>query len=140
MNRLIPFLTILSLVMVANKSFAHHSFAAEFSYEFFGERKGDVMEVLFVNPHARIFFSVKNEAGSEEIWSAQTFSPQTLLRRGWNKDTIKVGDRITIEGNLGLENSRRLWITSMTLEDGTVIQPNGPDRNGYSGAENDEKR
>jgi len=104
---------------------AHHSFAAEFSYENFGAREGEVVEVHFVNPHARIFLSVTNDKGDDEIWSAQTFPPQNLLRQGWQRDTIKVGDRIRISGNLGIENSRRLWIVEIQLEDGSIIQPKG---------------
>ena len=83
------------------------------------------MEIHFVNPHARIFFTVENDSGEEEMWDAQTFPPRNLLAAGWNRDTIKVGDQITIQGNLGLDNSRRLWIITMTLEDGTIVYPNG---------------
>lgn len=123
MRILIQCLTMTGLVTFAASVAAHHSFAAEFSYELFGSREGKVVEVHYVNPHAQVFFAVKNEDGEEEIWNAQTFPPQTLLRRGWNRDSIKVGDRIIIEGNLGLENSNKLWIITMTLEDGTIIQP-----------------
>ena len=116
-------LAMIGISTFATNAAAHHSFAAEFSYELFGSREGEVVEVHFVNPHAHVFFAVKNEDGEEQIWNAQTFPPQTLLRRGWNRDSIKVGDRIIIEGNLGLENSNKLWIITMTLEDGTIIQP-----------------
>ncbi|MFP6811158.1 MAG: hypothetical protein VB960_08925, partial [Pseudohongiellaceae bacterium] len=67
------------------------------------------------------------DSGEEEIWDAQSSGPRNLLTRGWNPDTIKVGDQITIEGNLGLQNSHKLWIISMTLEDGTVIHASGGD-------------
>jgi len=119
--------TMAGLITCAASAAAHHSFAAEFSYEFFGSREGEVVEVHFVNPHAHIFFAVKNGNGKEEIWDAQSSAPQNLLRRGWSQDSIKVGDRITIEGNLGLENSRKLWIITMTLENGTVIYASGGD-------------
>ena len=127
MRILIHCVTMAGLITCAASAAAHHSFAAEFSYEFFGSREGEVVEVHFVNPHAHIFFAVKNDNGVEEIWNAQSSTPQNLLRRGWNQDTIKVGDRITIEGNLGLENSRKLWIITMTLENGTVIYASGGD-------------
>jgi|TARA_B100001105_G_scaffold225644_1_gene195214 hypothetical protein len=120
-------LTITGLVTCAASAAAHHSFAAEFSYEFFGSREGEVVEVHFVNPHAHVFFAVKNDNGEEQIWDAQSSTPQNLLRRGWNHDSIKVGQRITIEGNLGLGNSRKLWIITMTLENGTVINASGGD-------------
>ena len=123
MRVLIHCLTITGLITFAASVAAHHSFAAEFSYELFGTREGKVVEVHYVNPHAQVFFAVKNEDGEEQIWNAQTFPPQTLLRRGWNRDSIKVGDRIIIEGNLGLGNSNKLWIVTITLEDGTIIQP-----------------
>lgn len=119
--------TMAGLITCAASAAAHHSFAAEFSYEFFGSREGEVVEVHFVNPHAHIFFAVKNGNGKEEIWDAQSSAPQNLLRRGWSQDSIKVGDRITIEGNLGLGNSRKLWIITMTLENGTVIYASGGD-------------
>ena len=127
MRMLIHCATMASLITCAASAAAHHSFAAEFSYEFFGSREGEVVEVHFVNPHAHIFFAVKNGNGKEEIWDAQSSAPQNLLRRGWSQDSIKVGDRITIEGNLGLENSRKLWIITMTLENGTVIYASGGD-------------
>ena len=127
MRILIHCVTMAGLITCAASAAAHHSFAAEFSYEFFGSREGEVVEVHFVNPHAHIFFTVKNGNGKEEIWDAQSSAPQNLLRRGWSQDSIKVGDRITIEGNLGLENSRKLWIITMTLENGTVIYASGGD-------------
>ncbi len=127
MRMLIHCATMAGLITCAASAAAHHSFAAEFSYEFFGSREGEVVEVHFVNPHAHIFFAVKNGNGKEEIWDAQSSAPQNLLRRGWSQDSIKVGDRITIEGNLGLANSRKLWINTMTLENGTVIYASGGD-------------
>jgi len=127
MRMLIHCLTMTGLITCAASAAAHHSFAAEFSYELFGSREGKVVEVHFVNPHAHIFFAVKNDNGEEEIWNAQSSTPQNLLRRGWNQDTIKVGDRITIEGNLGLENSHKLWVITMTLENGRVIYTSGGD-------------
>ena len=127
MRMFIHCLTITGLVTCAASAAAHHSFAAEFSSEFFGSREGEVVEVHFVNPHAHVFFAVKNDNGEEQIWDAQSSTPQNLLRRGWNHDSIKVGQRITIEGNLGLGNSRKLWIITMTLENGTVINASGGD-------------
>lgn len=120
-------ITSLGLMQIITHAMAHHSFAAEFSYELFGAREGEVVEVLFVNPHAHIFFAVKNEAGEEELWDVQSSTPQNLLRRGWGPDTIKIGDRIIVEGNLGLENSNKLWAVTITQESGEVIYASGGD-------------
>ena len=127
MRIVIPFLTTIALIGCAARVEAHHSFAAEFSYELLGSRQGEIVELHFVNPHVHIFFTVKTDSGEEEIWDAQSSAPRNLLTRGWNPDTIKVGDQIAIEGNLGLQNSHKLWIISITLEDGTVIHASGGD-------------
>ena len=66
-------------VLSAAPSHAHHSFAAEFSYEDSGTITGEVVEVLFVNPHARYFIAIKDAAGQEKLWDAQTRSPNALL-------------------------------------------------------------
>ena len=125
MRILIHCLTLLGLITLTGSAVAHHSFAAEFSYELFGTKEGEVVEVHYVNPHTRVFIAVTNENGEQEIWDAQTHAVTTLLRAGWNRDTVKIGERIGLQGNLGLENSRKLWIRRMTLENGTVITPDG---------------
>ena len=109
----------------AAPSYAHHSFAAEFSYEDSGTITGEVVEVLFVNPHARYFIAIKDAAGQEKLWDAQTRSPNALLNTGWNKDTIRVGERVTIEGNLGRDNAPKIWIRELRKESGEVIRPTG---------------
>jgi hypothetical protein len=109
----------------AAPSHAHHSFAAEFSYEDSGTITGEVVEVLFVNPHARYFIAIKDAAGQEKLWDAQTRSPNALLNTGWNKDTIRVGERVTIEGNLGRDNAPKIWIRELRKESGEVIRPTG---------------
>jgi len=111
--------------LVASPSRAHHSFAAEFSYDVTGTITGEVVEVLFVNPHARYFISIKDEAGKEKLWDAQTRSPNALLNAGWNKDTIRVGERVTIEGNLGRDNAPKIWIRELRKDSGEVIRPTG---------------
>ena len=112
-------------VLSAAPSHAHHSFAAEFSYEDSGTITGEVVEVLFVNPHARYFIAIKDASGKEKLWDAQTRSPNALLNTGWNKDTIRVGERVTIEGNLGRDNAPKIWIRELRKETGEVIRPTG---------------
>jgi hypothetical protein len=109
----------------ASHAAAHHSFAAEFSYENTGTISGEVVEVLFVNPHARYFIAIKDAAGQEKLWDAQTRSPNALLNIGWNKDTVRVGERVTIEGNLGRDNAPKIWIRELRKESGEVIRPTG---------------
>ena len=114
-------LALLGLAFAAGRAAAHHSFAAEFSYELTGIRQGEVVEVHYVNPHTRLFVAVENDVGEAEIWDAQTHAISVLLRSNWLRDTVRVGDRVVLEGNLGLEGARKLWISTMTLEDGRVF-------------------
>jgi hypothetical protein len=104
---------------------AHHSFAGEFSYEESGTITGEVVEVLFVNPHARYFIAIKDSGGKAILWDAQTRSPNALAAAGWSKDTIRVGEQITIEGNLGHNQARKIWIREIRLQSGKVIRPTG---------------
>jgi len=106
-------------------SHAHHSFAAEFSYDESGTIEGEVVEVLFVNPHARYFIAIKGADGEEILWDAQTRSPNALFNVGWSKDSIRVGEHVTIEGNLGRDGARKIWIREIRTASGAVIRPTG---------------
>lgn len=122
-------LTIVTLIAGAALSspmdalHAHHSFAAEFDYERMGDVEGRVIEVLFVNPHARYFIAVKEPDGSEVIWDAQTRSPNALTRIGWSRDTIRLGDEVTLHGNLGIGNTRKIWIVEVRFASGQIVRP-----------------
>jgi hypothetical protein len=120
-SRLIALLPLVGLT--AAPLHAHHSFAAEFDYELTGTIEGEVIEVLYVNPHARYFVAVVGDDGEEAIWDAQTRSTSALTRVGWTRDLVKAGDRVVFEGNLGRDNARKLWIREITLPSGRVIRP-----------------
>ncbi len=125
MNARLSLIVLLLAASSARHADAHHSFAAEFSYEQTGTIAGKVVEVLYVNPHARYFVAIKDESGKEVLWDAQTRSPNALAAVGWNKDSIHVGDEITIEGNLGRDNKRKIWIREVRKASGEVIRPVG---------------
>jgi hypothetical protein len=58
--------------------------------------KGTVTEFDWVNPHAQIYLDVKDDKGSVVRWSVETYSPGKLVRAGWTKDIVKVGDQVSI--------------------------------------------
>ena len=119
----LPLLAVVAFLVP--RADAHHSFAAEFSYDQSGTITGEVVEALFVNPHARYFIALKDDDGKEILWDAQTRSPNALSAIGWNKDTIRVGERVTIEGNLGRDNARKIWIREVRKASGETIRPTG---------------
>jgi hypothetical protein len=125
MNRRPSLAAFTFAVLCASRADAHHSFAAEFSYDEAGTITGEVVEVLFVNPHARYFIAITDASGKEKLWDAQTRSPNALHNIGWSKDTIRVGERVTIEGNLGRDQAPKIWIRELRKESGEVIRPTG---------------
>jgi Family of unknown function (DUF6152) len=58
--------------------------------------KGTVTEFDWVNPHAQIYLDVKDDKGIVVRWSVETYSPGKLVRAGWSKDIVKVGDQVSI--------------------------------------------
>ena len=119
--RAIVFSVLAALFVTSNVAIAHHSYAAEFDRNNPATIEGVVTEVWFRNPHVRYYIQVMSEQGEEVIWDTRGLSPVKLVRQGWTKDTIKVGDRITMHGHLGLSNKTSLSILEITLADGTVL-------------------
>ena len=77
---------------------AHHSFAAEFDMDQPIKLRGTVTEVEFMNPHSWIHIDVKKDDGTVESWAIEGGTPNTLLRRGLTRDTLKVGTEIIVDG------------------------------------------
>lgn len=110
-----------ALMVSAPHTLAHHSYAAEFDSDNPQTIEGTVREVWFKNPHIRYYVTVTDEAGNEVVWDARGLSPVKLVRQGWTKRTIQVGDRITLHGHVGHTNKTIMSILEITLEDGTVL-------------------
>ena len=78
-----------------------------------------VTEFLFVNPHALLSFSRKNDQGKIEEWQGELQSPNMLSRRGnWTKDTVKTGDQITILGCQAKNGSKAILLRKVVLSNG----------------------
>ena len=72
-------------------------------------------------------FVVKNKDGGEETWDARGSPVVWLARKGWTKDTIKVGDTVEMYGYLGRDGIKMLSIMTITLADGTVLVDKVPE-------------
>lgn len=121
MRRLIA-LILLPFVQ-ANSASAHHAFAADYEAGNEGVIEGVVTEVIFRNPHARYYLEVTNDDGEKELWDLQTMNVGMLGRVGWKKDTIQVGDLLKVEGILGRNDTKRMSINIVTVDDGRVLSP-----------------
>jgi hypothetical protein len=114
-------------MLLASVAHSHHSFTAEFVADKTATLKGTVTQVWFKNPHVRYLFVVENEEGEEETWDARGSPVVWLARKGWKKDTIKVGDTVEMYGYLGRDGIKMLSIMTITLADGTVLVDKVPE-------------
>ena len=78
---------------------AHHAFAAEFDADKPVKLSGTVTKVEWENPHAWFYIDVKDPSGRVEQWGFEMGSQNILIRAGWGKNTLKVGDAVTVDGS-----------------------------------------
>jgi hypothetical protein len=101
---------------------AHHSFAVFFDSDTgIVSVRGTVIDFKFTNPHGIIRVNVKDKAGAEQVWKAETNSPSILERRGWKKDSLKAGDEIVLEGWRARDGSNYMRMRKVTHGDGTPV-------------------
>ena len=89
---------VLLLSATAVPLLAHHSFAAEFDRAKPVTLTGTVTKVEWANPHARFYIDVKDETGKVNNWDFELGSPNGLMRRGWTRNSLKIGDVVTVTG------------------------------------------
>jgi hypothetical protein len=120
MSRWLPTLTILCALYAA-QAVPHHSFAVFFDGDKTVAVTGKVTEFKFANPHGTIAIDVKGKAGKTVVWKAETNAPVILRRMGWSKDSLHLGETITIEGWQARDGKNYLRMRKVTREDGTTI-------------------
>jgi hypothetical protein len=91
-------LAALSLLLAGVKPLvAHHSFDAEYDSKKTTTITGYVTKLDWVNPHAFVFIDTKDESGAVKSFKIEMGPPYALVRGGWARDTVKVGDKVTVE-------------------------------------------
>lgn len=84
---------------------AHHSFAAEFDADKPVKVTGVITKVEWTNPHTWFYVDVKDETGKVTNWGLELGSPNLMLRAGWTRNSLKVGDGVTVEGSRARDGS-----------------------------------
>ncbi len=98
--------SIAIVLAAALPTYAHHSFPAQYDETQPVELMGTVTRVEWTNPHIFIYIDVADEESGEVVnWALEMGGPNSLLRLGWKRDSLKPGDEISVEGSLARDGS-----------------------------------
>lgn len=100
---------------------AHHSFSAEFDINQPVQLTGEVIRMEFTNPHSYIYLKVTTDSGEEQEWAIEGGAPNALIRRGWNRNSLPAGTRVTVVGYRSRDGGQRASGGAVTLPDGSEL-------------------
>ena len=111
----------MALAAAAQPAWSHHAFASEFDAKKPVKFTGTVTKMEWINPHAWMHVDVKKPDGTVEKWMIEAGSPNSLFRRGINKNTVQVGMQVVVDGYQARDGSRRANGRDVTLPEGRKL-------------------
>ena len=121
----------LGILLAPLPTLAHHSAAGFYDEDVFLEIEGEIVAVLWRNPHVSYTIRTTDEDGHEAIWEIEGASVNRLSRRGLTADMMQVGAHVKIAGNPSREGRHTMEVTNMLLPSGEellLLNPNLPSR------------
>ena len=109
------------LLLAVRPIIAHHAFAAEFDADKPVTLTGTVTKLEWTNPHARIYVDVKDDSGNVVNWDFELGPPNGLMRQGWNRNSLKAGNVVTINGFRSKDHPNIANARSVFLPDGRQV-------------------
>ena|SRR5215469_11647699 len=99
---------------------AHHNFSVHYDENKFGTLTGKIAAVQWTNPHVVLALDVKAADGKTQRWMIEGYPPSTLFRQGWQKDSLRIGDQITISGWHARDQTLKIfWGREVTFGNGS---------------------
>jgi Family of unknown function (DUF6152) len=119
----LPYLLILAstLGITAPPVLAHHSFAADYDASKPITLRGTVTKFDWMNPHAHLFLNVKDDSGGITNWEFELGSPNTLMKSGWTRNSLKIGDEVVVKGCRSKDFANQGNATSILSRDGKIV-------------------
>jgi hypothetical protein len=116
--RRIRFAVYVGLAALAHPLCAHHSFSAEFDIKQPTTFEGVVTKVEWTNPHVYFYADVKGKDGQTVNWAFETAGPNLLMRLGWDRNSLRIGDHVTVVGYPALDGAKVASARSVVLSGG----------------------
>jgi len=113
------FVAVVAVALSAATARAHHSVAAEFDVNKPVTFKGTIKKVDWTNPHIYTSVETKTPDGKSVVYRVEGGPPNSLFRQGWRKDSLKVGEEVTVTGiRAKRDDSMNVGQATITTADG----------------------
>jgi hypothetical protein len=107
--------TGISLLVATVPAVAHHAFSAEFDAETPVKLIGVVTKIVWMNPHTWFYLDVTDASGKVTNWGWEMGSPNGLMRAGWTRTSMKIGEVVTVEGSRAKDGSNTANVRAVVV-------------------------